>query len=72
MSAIQHAHIRSVDEIIAGRLFLPVFPDTCELLGISKSSAYEAIRRGQLEVLHIGRRIVVPVGPLLRLAGVSE
>jgi len=30
------------------------------LLGISRSSAYEAVRSGQIPSLRIGRRIVIP------------
>jgi excisionase family DNA binding protein len=36
-------------------------------LGISRSSAYEAIRSGQLPSIKIGRRVLVPVAALERL-----
>jgi len=33
---------------------------TATVLGISRSSAYECVRRGVIPSLHFGRRIVVP------------
>ena len=37
-----------------------------KLLGIGRSSAYGAVRRGELPPLKIGRRILVPRSALLR------
>ncbi len=37
-----------------------------QLLGIGRSSAYGAIRRGELPSLKIGRRILVPRSALFR------
>ena len=37
-----------------------------KLLGIGRSSAYGAIRRGELPSLKIGRRILVPRSALFR------
>jgi len=37
-----------------------------KLLGIGRSSAYGAVRRGELPSLKIGRRILVPRSALLR------
>jgi excisionase family DNA binding protein len=42
-------------------------PEAARLLGISKDSAYEAARRGDLPVRVIGRRMLVPRSALLRL-----
>jgi excisionase family DNA binding protein len=42
------------------------------ILGISRSTAYEAVRRGELPVIRIGRRLVIPrvaVERLLKQAG---
>jgi excisionase family DNA binding protein len=41
--------------------------EAAALLGISRNSAYEAVRRGQLPVLRIGRRLVVPRAALDRI-----
>ena len=41
--------------------------ETAELLGIGKNSAYEAIRRGEIPALRLGRRLVVPRKALERL-----
>ncbi len=32
------------------------------LLGISRGKAYQCVREGQLRSVHIGRRILVPLG----------
>ncbi len=34
--------------------------EAAELLGISKGSAYEAARSGQIPTIRIGRRLIVP------------
>ncbi len=34
--------------------------NAAKLLGIGRGSAYEAIKRGQLPALKIGRRLIVP------------
>ena len=39
------------------------------ILGISRTSAFEAVHRGQIPSLRIGRRIVVPVAALERMLG---
>ena len=49
-----------------GRLTWTI-PEAAKLLGISKDSAYEAARRGELPVRLIGRRMLVPRVALLRL-----
>ena len=41
--------------------------EAARLLGISKDTAYEAARRGELPVKVFGRRMLVPRGALLRL-----
>ena len=38
-------------------------------LGIERSSAYTAVRRGEIPSLRVGRRLVVPTVPLLRMLG---
>jgi excisionase family DNA binding protein len=43
--------------------------ETAEALGIGRTSAYEAIRRGEIPSLRFGRRVVVPRAALLRLLG---
>ena len=39
------------------------------ILGVSRGSAYEAARTGELPVLRLGRRVLVPVARLLELLG---
>ena len=35
-------------------------PESGELLGISRASAYQAVRTGQIPSIRVGRRILVP------------
>jgi excisionase family DNA binding protein len=39
------------------------------VLGIGRSAAYQAANNGDLPVVKIGRRLIVPVGALRRLLG---
>jgi excisionase family DNA binding protein len=49
-----------------GRVTLSV-PEAGEKLGISRGSAYEAARRGEIPTIRIGSRLLVPVAALNRL-----
>ena len=50
------------------RLVLTV-AEAGELLGISRAFAYELVARGELPVIRLGRRVVVPKAALLALVG---
>lgn len=39
------------------------------LLGVSRAAAYTAAQRGEIPVIRIGRRLVVPTADLCRLLG---
>jgi excisionase family DNA binding protein len=49
---------------IAGRATITV-TDAAKLLGISRTAAYQAARRGELPTRRLGHRLVVPVPWLL-------
>ncbi len=51
-----------------GRLTLTV-EEAAGLLGISRAFAYEAVRRGEIPSIRIGRRVLVPRVALDRLVG---
>jgi excisionase family DNA binding protein len=40
-----------------------------ELLGVSRSAAYRAAKAEQLVTFRVGRRLLVPTAPLLRMLG---
>ncbi|KYJ97047.1 helix-turn-helix domain-containing protein [Microbacterium sp. CH1] len=44
-------------------------PEAAQILGIGTWSAYEAIKRDEIPVLRIGKRILVPVARLRALLG---
>jgi excisionase family DNA binding protein len=43
--------------------------EAAQMLGVSRSSAYECVRRGELRALRLGRRLVVPRSALEELLG---
>jgi excisionase family DNA binding protein len=45
--------------------------DAAQLLGISRGSAYQAAQRGELPVIRLGRRLLVPRARLLELVGAA-
>ncbi len=54
------------------RATLPVWPDTGRILGLSKASTYEAVRRGDIPVIRIGRRLLVPTAALRRMLQLDD
>ena len=40
-------------------------------LGLSRGATYEAIRRGEIPSIRIGRRIIIPRVPLERMLGIT-
>ena len=48
------------------RLTLNVSEVAC-LLGLSRASAYEAVRMGQIPSIRIGRRIIIPRVALMKM-----
>ena len=66
-------HVRPVARAGSDRLTLTV-TEAAELLGISRALAYELAARGELPVLRLGRRIVIPrkaLEALVEAAGLS-
>jgi len=44
-------------------------PEAAEILGISRSSAFQAAAKGQLPVIRLGKRLLVPRAALERMLG---
>ena len=42
-------------------------PEAGKILGIGRSAAYEAARRGDIPTIRIGRKLLVPVQRLKRM-----
>ncbi len=53
-----------------GRSTFSVEEAGCEILGLSKCSAYAAAKNGSLPTVRVGRRLIVPRLSLERLLGV--
>lgn len=58
-------------EQVRGRATITV-PEAGQLLSIGRDAAYAAAERGELPVLRLGRRLVVPVPRLLELLGMPQ
>ncbi|MDO8751299.1 MAG: helix-turn-helix domain-containing protein [Dehalococcoidia bacterium] len=41
--------------------------DAGKLLGLGRQGSYEAVHRGEIPVIHIGRRLLVPRAALMRM-----
>jgi len=68
MGELTHAHsLPSLD----GRAMITV-EEAARVLGIGRSAAYEAVRRGELPSRHLGRRLFVPVPALLEWLGAAR
>jgi excisionase family DNA binding protein len=61
-------HHPSVDAL-DGRLTVTV-EEVAKLLGLGRSAAYEAARRGDIPSRRLGRRVVVPVPLLVEWLGI--
>ena len=46
--------------------------EAAEVVGVSRNSAYEGVRNGDIPSMRIGKRIIVLWQPLLRKLGVEE
>lgn len=56
---------------LEGRLSVSI-PEAALLLGLSRNSVYAAAGRGELPTIRVGRRILVPVGPLQELVAAGS
>ena len=46
--------------------------EAAEVLGISRGSAYRAVGQGEIPVLRLGRRLVVPRAALARMLALGD
>ena len=53
---------------VEGRAVITV-EEAASLIGVGRSAAYEAARRGELPIRRVGRRLLVPVPALLQWLG---
>jgi predicted DNA-binding transcriptional regulator AlpA len=62
----------TMDEIRQWPPTVPLWPDAAGALGLSRTAAYELVRRGELPVrtLRLGRLIRVPTAELLTVLGI--
>ena len=46
--------------------------DTARVLGVARSSAYEAVANGEIPSIRVGRRLLVPTAALRRMLQLDE
>lgn len=56
---------------VAGEATITI-DQAAELLGLGRTAAYEAARRGDFPTRRLGRRVIVPVPALLEWLGVAQ
>ncbi|MEX2324055.1 MAG: helix-turn-helix domain-containing protein [Acidimicrobiia bacterium] len=66
----QPIYVSTLDDL-ERRLTLSI-AETAALLGLGRTSAYEAARRGQIPTRRLGRRVMVPVPALLEWLGATD
>ena len=49
------------------RRTLNIWPDAGKVLGLGRNSIYAAVERGDIRVLQIGKRLLVPMAEIDRL-----
>jgi hypothetical protein len=54
-------------KLLEEKLVLPLWPETGEILGLSRGATYEAARRGEIKTLDVGRLKKVPTAWLRTL-----
>lgn len=59
---------RPLFDPLAGQATLTI-EQTASLLGLGRTAAYEAARRGEFPTRRLGRRLIVPVPALLNWLG---
>jgi hypothetical protein len=62
----------TIQQDLAGKGTIPIWPDAARIIGVSRNSAYLAAQRGDIPVLKIGGRLVVPVVPFLKMLGIDS
>jgi len=59
-------------DAIRGKATIPLWPDACRVLGVSRNVGYAAARKGTIPTLRLGRNIRVPVPKLLAMLGTVD
>jgi excisionase family DNA binding protein len=66
---MQQATPLSIEQL-AGRATITI-EQTAQVLGLGRTAAYDAARRGELPTRRLGRRLLVPVPALLDWLGAN-
>jgi excisionase family DNA binding protein len=65
-SGAQNQPVKTIPQNMPPRAAYSV-AETCEMLGISRSTVYRLIARRQLRRVHLGRRALIPASEITRL-----
>ena len=64
-------HLEITQPDLTARVTISV-EEAAQVLGIGRSAAYEAVHRGEIPHVRIGRRYLVPVPRLLAMLGTNS
>jgi hypothetical protein len=59
-----------VDELLGRPTITP--DQALQVLPLSRNGLYEALRRGDITSIRIGKKIIIPTAPLRRKLGMAE
>ena len=69
---LQEAQAAPWQEVTTVQQLLLQVPEAARLLGISASALYQRARKGEVQAVRIGRRVLVPLTEVQRLAQGDE
>jgi len=69
LARIPRKRVMGSGSATAGPKLILTIDEAADILRISRQSAYEAARRGEIPTIRLGRRILVPLRALEKLIG---
>ena len=69
LAGIRRKHVMGAGPVAAAPKLILTIDEAAGVLRISRQSAYEAARRGEIPTIRLGRRILVPRRALEKLIG---
>jgi hypothetical protein len=64
--------MRDIEKLLIENAVLPLWPETGEILGLSRGATYAGAARGDIKTVKIGRLKKVPTRWLRRTLGLDE
>ena len=62
----------SIKKALRDQVSVALWPTAAKALSLGRNAAYEAVRRGDIPSVRIGRRYVIPTASLRKMLGIVE